>query len=309
MVSRKDRKLEYAFRQKEKGIKNKECAYLCAIGVRWFQKLYAEYKMAGTLPRLNWERRPKTCLNDGQKALIAKAMQESQMQGAVHLRLYIKKHYGENIAHNKIHAYLLKQGIAMEDKEKKKQRIYRLYARDHSFSLGHLDWHHSKCIPGKQVCVLIDDASRNILAGGEFDNALEDYTIQIVEKGMKDAWNTYSSVWRQMNTDKGSQFYANTKNADGEKGQSRFELFLAAHAIKHIPSRRNHPQTNGKNERWFRTYEENRMKFASFDAFIAWYNNRIHLGLSRKEGITPNEAIVHKLQPESLIGLFFRRFD
>ena len=129
MVSRKDRKLEYAFRQKEKGIKNKECAYLCAIGVRWFQKLYAEYKMAGTLPRLNWERRPKTCLNDGQKALIAKAMQESQMQGAVHLRLYIKKHYGENIAHNKIHAYLLKQGIAMEDKEKKKQRIYRLYAR------------------------------------------------------------------------------------------------------------------------------------------------------------------------------------
>lgn len=38
-----------------------------------------------------------------------------------------------------------------------------------------------------------------------------------------------------------------------------------------------------------------------------WYNNTIHLGLSRKEGITPNEAVVNKLQPEALIGLFFRR--
>jgi len=70
MVSRKERKLEYAFRQKEKGIKNKECAYVCAIGMRWFQKLYTEYKMTGKIPKLNWERRPRTYLRDEQKALI-----------------------------------------------------------------------------------------------------------------------------------------------------------------------------------------------------------------------------------------------
>ena len=79
--------------------------------------------------------------------------------------------------------------------------------------------------------------------------------------------------------------------------------------IKHIPSRRNHPQTNGKEERWFRTYEENRHKFKSFNEFIKWYNDRIHLGLSRKEGITPNEMIINKLQPESILGLFFRQIN
>jgi len=309
MVSRKERKLGYAFKQKEKGIKNQECAYLCAIGIRWFQKLYAEYKMTGTIPRLNWDRRPKTELRDEQKALIDKAIQESQMRGAVHLRLYIKKHYRQRIPHNKIHDYLLKQGIAKEDKEKKKQRIYRLYERDHSFSLAHLDWHVSKCVPGKQVCVVEDDASRLILRGGEYDQALEEHNIDLMKQAILKAYRDYSTVIRQVNTDKGSQFYANTKTADGGKGTCAFEEFLQQQAIKHIPSRRNHPQTNGKNERWFRTYEENRMRFATFDAFIRWYNNRIHLGLSRREGVTPQEAVLNKLRPESLIGLFFRRLE
>ncbi len=40
-----------------------------------------------------------------------------------------------------------------------------------------------------------------------------------------------------------------------------------------------------------------------------WYNNRIHLGLNRREGVTPDEAIVRKLRPESLLGLFFRMVD
>ena len=34
-----------------------------------------------------------------------------------------------------------------------------------------------------------------------------------------------------------------------------------------------------------------------------------NLGLDRKKGITPNEAILNKLRPGSLIGLFFRWAD
>ena len=123
------------------------------------------------------------------------------------------------------------------------------------------------------------------------------------------AYEKYSSVIRECNSDKGSQFYNNTKNKEGERNKNEFELFLEMNNINHITSRRNHPQTNGKEERWFRTYEENRHKFKSFKEFMDWYNNMIHLGLSRKEGITPNEAIGFKLQPEAVLGLFFRRFD
>jgi hypothetical protein len=52
--------------------------------------------------------------------------------------------------------------------------------------------------------------------------------------------------------------------------------------------------------------EVKEMKFKSFKEFIKWYNDKIHLGLSRKEGITPNEAIINKLQPEAILGLFLR---
>ena len=144
-------------------------------------------------------RRP---LKEEDEILIDKAVQESKLTGSVLIRLYIKKHYGKTLPNNKIHKYLLKKGISQEDEEKKRQRVYRLYERDHSFSLGHLDWHESKCIPGKQVCVLIDDASRDIIGGDEYNNALEDYNIQIVKEGKKIAWKKYSSLWIQINTDK-----------------------------------------------------------------------------------------------------------
>ena len=51
MVCRKERKLEWTFKQKEKGEKNKDLAFVCGVDIRWFQKLYAEYKMFGKIPR------------------------------------------------------------------------------------------------------------------------------------------------------------------------------------------------------------------------------------------------------------------
>lgn len=307
MVKLKERKLQWTLRQK--GPKNKELAYHLGVGIRRWQQIKAYYHKTGDIPKLVKTRRPTIALQEEDMTLIDKALQESKLSGAVTLRLYIAKHHHRNIPCGKIHQYLLSKGISQEDKEKQKQRKYRFYNREHSFSLVHLDWHVSKCLPGKQVCVVIDDASRLIACGGEFDQALEEYNIKLMKQAMHRSFGAYSAAIREVNTDKGSQFYANKKTDEGDKGMCAFEQFLEEHAIKHIPSRRNHPQTNGKNERWFRTYEENRMKFATFDAFIQWYNNRIHLGLSRKEGITPKEAVLNKLQPESLIGLFFRRLE
>ena len=170
-----------------------------------------------------------------------------------------------------------------------------------------MDFHESKVLPGKHVITWEDDASRNMLAGDEFDEATTENAISVVRKAKRVAWENYATILRALNTDKGSQFFANKSGSDGVKGVSEFEHYLALEGIKHISSRRNHPQTNGKEERWFRTYEEKRLKFSSFHEFAEWYNNRIHLGLNRKEGITPNEAVVQKLRPESWLGLFLRR--
>ena len=304
MVRLKERKLAWALRQTDK--KNREVAYICGIGVRRFQQLKAYYRRTGQIPMLNPNRRPPRPLTEEEKRLIDNTVVESRVTSAVTLRLHIIKYYGKTLPRNKIHAYLLRKGVAQEDEKKKRQRHYRSYQRKHTFSLGHMDWHESRVHPGKQVTVWEDDASRLILAGGEFDRATEEGAEKVVREAQRVAYEHYSALLSELNTDQGTQFYGNARNRKGERVPSHFEKFLEKQGIHHIRSRRNHPQTNGKEERWFRTYEEKRHLFRSFEEFVAWYNTRIHLGLSRTEGITPQEAALTRLRPECLLGLFFR---
>lgn len=306
MVKLREDKLKWALKQKDK--KNNELASLYGIGLRRFLQLKAKYKKTGEIPKLNPQRRPKTFLKPEEIELLKKAIKESKLSGAISLRLYIQKYHSKLLPYGKIHNYLLCNNVSKEDPKKKKQRKYCRYERTHSFSLGHMDYHVTKCIKDKQLIVWIDDASRYILAGAEFDEATTSNAIIIVKQAQQVAWSDFKSILRELNTDKGSQFYANKFNDKGEKGVSEFEKFLDQEGINHIPSRRNHPQTNGKNERWHRTYEEKRALFDSFQEFIHWYNNRIHLGLSRSEGITPSEAVNYKLPEDSLWRIFFDKY-
>jgi putative transposase len=309
MVKLTNKKRKWAIDQVISGKEStQEIAEIYNVSNRWIQILVRHYKNTGEYPVLNRMRRPKIELTEEEKELIDKAVKESCLTGAVHLRLYVEKHYGKKLPYNKVHRHLLRAGFSKEDAKKKKQRKYGRYEREHSFSLVHLDWHESKVIEGKQVCVVFDDASRKVICGDEFDSATGENAIALMKKAIAIAYDKYSSVIRECNTDKGSQFYCNKNDNQGNRGKVEFELFLEKQRINHIPSRRNHPQTNGKNERWFRTYNENRGRYKSFKDFIDWYNDKIHLGLNRKEGVTPNEAIGFKLQPEAVIGLLFRRF-
>lgn len=56
-------------------------------------------------------------------------------------------------------------------------------------------------------------------------------------------------------TDRGTQFYANKKDKNGE-GESSFSEFLNNNGIKHIKAGIRPPQTNDKIEKWFDTYEK-----------------------------------------------------
>ena len=85
--------------------------------------------------------------------------------------------------------------------------------------------------------------------------------------------------------------------------------YLDSQGIKHIPSRRKNPQTNGKIERWWQEYRKHRHRFLSADEFMNWYNNRIHGALELNHLETPSEAFIRKLRPEVLIGLFFKRLE
>jgi len=110
-------------------------------------------------------------------------------------------------------------------------------------------------------------------------------------------------------TDRGTQFYASA----GEKkvkGISKFERFLLESGIKHIVGRVNHPQTNGKIERFFGTLKAKARYFNSIDELIYWYNNkRPHMSLNLDELETPIRLFLRKLTPERVMGYVWRWFD
>ena len=76
---------------------------------------------------------------------------------------------------------------------------------------------------------------------------------------------------REVITEHGTQFYGVKRDYNGESDHS-FENFCKEYDIKQIYARVKHPQTNGKVERWFQTYEKDRHRFSSFESFVDWYN-------------------------------------
>ena len=85
-------------------------------------------------------------------------------------------------------------------------------------------------------------------------------------------------------------------NKFDKKGKSnhKFQEALEEIGIVFIPSKKRHPQTNGKNERFFgildREFDE---RFETIAEFIEWYNNE---RLSEAvDYMTPSEAYKKRL--------------
>jgi len=119
---------------------------------------------------------------DGKFVDLILEIHKKQRLGARRLEKIIEFEHGIHIPHNKIHKVLLEHGLANESKNKKKRRkAWIRYEREHSLTAVHLDWHTSK-INGKELCVVLDDSSRCILAGNEFDEATAENSINLVQE-------------------------------------------------------------------------------------------------------------------------------
>ena len=90
-----------------------------------------------------------------------------------------------------------------------------------------------------------------------------------------------------------------------------FDVFLAKNDIKHILARVKHPQTNGKIEKWYHTYEKSRKLFDDFDKFVEWYNSiRYHESLDEKHYLqTPEDAFWSRMPDECKLNQFLLRME
>lgn len=286
--------------KKKQGFSTRYVANKAGVGERRVQQLYKYYLETNSMPELKKTRRPRTFLSDGQKRIIEDVYSRHKV-GARLLKLVLDQEIPNNrIAKNKIYEYLKHKGYSKPDKNKQKQRKRTRYERKHSGSLGHMDTHFCKWNPNIKLIAFMDDASRKVLAAHEGGNSNAEISIKVAKEAIKEAWK-YRVLIKQINTDRGTEFFA------AEKGKKQHKIhefirFLETQGIKHIPSRIKNPQTNGKLERWHQEYEKHRPSFSSLSAFIEWCNNRIHGELRN----TPNKAFLNKLPPESLIGMLFQ---
>lgn len=280
----------------KKKVSTDDAAFIYKVSRRRVQQLVNEYQDTGKVPELKKNRRPRTFLTQEQKDAIENAWKETRL--GARLLYYELNRRKWKIPKNKMHKHLVATGKSVPDPRKQKKRKRCRYEREHSGSLIHGDWYENLVLK-KQVIAWEDDASRLILAGGEFGRATAGNSIKTLKKAVARA-GEWSVLIREANTDRGSQFINN------RGGMARFVKKLGEFGIRHVPSRVRNPQTNGKLERLFQEYQKHRGRFSSFDEFAEWYNNRLHGALDLERAERPMEAWQRKLPPESMIGLFNR---
>ena len=254
-------------------------------------QLVAEYRETGKYPVLKTRGRKPLQLTDYERNEIIRAKITLNL-GSAMIADYLRVKRGIHIGNNRVHEVLLEEGLTQLDPSKSnRRRPWVRYEREHSLSAVHMDWYCSD--DGvTQVCVVIDDASRMILSGGEFREQTAAHSIAL----LKEAYEKYQHIApiREVITDHGTQFYAVKRDYNGEADHS-FEQFCAEYGIHHILARVKHPQTNGKVERFFQTYRKNRNRFSSFEEFADWYNKiRPHMSLDWSRMETPEMAFYRK---------------
>jgi putative transposase len=253
---------------------------------------------------MNPRRRPPgPPLTPRQQQLILETYRETP-RGATKLYLALLRR-GIRIPKMKIYRFAQAQGWVKANRRKQRPRSRVRYERAHSGSLLHGDYHrtsdtHPHCILWE------DDASRMLLSGGEFPTATAQHAISTLQVALRRAarWNLEI---REVNTDRGCQFFASERENTPVVGKAVFQRFLRTQGIRHVVSRVRNPQTNGKLERIWLEYDRHRWRFATLAQFIEWHNDQIHDALWIELLETPREAWQRKMPPETQLGLFLRR--
>jgi len=165
---------------------------------------------------------------------------------------------GYSIDNNRINQVLKEAGFAMSEPKKWHRKKLIRYERECSNSLWHVDWHEIKDPRWKGLWLIVyeDDSSRFIVGYGVYPTPTSKYSVNVLKKAIE----KYGKP-EEILSDHGTTFYT-VESDEMDKG---FEKFL-------IVGRVDHPQTNGKVEKFFDIFEKKVKFFNSVDEFMNWYN-------------------------------------
>lgn len=282
------RKILLILKMKNEGETTYQIRKKVGVTIQRINQIWKLYKISGEIPFIGKQMgRPRKSIPK-EWVEITKTAHKKYRFGASILEPIIERDFKIHIPHNIIHEILLQEKLAipLNDKVVRKKKIKR-YERRHSLSLGHIDW-HQRPMDGPWVFGVQDDASRALLSLIECSSPTTEQSITGMEGALQ-----HGQI-REVLSDNGGQF---TCNHPGHREESRFEQYLIMKGIRHIRTKPKHPQSNGKIEKWFDTYERHRDAFENKDAFIDWYNQiRPHTSLNFKVLETPWQAFKRKMR-------------
>ncbi len=282
-----EKKRKWIIQQFRLGRSATSIARIQKISRRYVYKLAIKYKKEGSAAYKGKKSgRPKIGINPAFRKKVVE-IRKSDDYGSEKIH-YVITQEGCTVSQHIIQRILDEEGLTDPCPKRKGQRKYVRYQWPMSNYMWHCDWSEYK---GKWYCVFIDDRSRKIVAAGEFDNATTKNALFVLYQAI--LTNEVCPV--VVLSDKGPQFYANKYDKTGKKGMSEFEKELEKLGIDFWTSRRNHPQTNGKMEKWFDTMKKRFKKHPeeTLQDFVKWYNEkRIHHALGYD---TPEKVYWEKL--------------
>ncbi len=297
-VALEQSQIEWIIKTKIEGKRsNEEIARVQEVSVRRVQQLYAQYKRTGgTIPVLKEPGRPRSETSEYERRTILDAFHRWRAC-ACYLEKMLSAR-GIYISHRKIHRVLREEGLALDEPHKRGRRKWIRYEREHSNSLWHADWHQIDDPRWKDRWLICyeDDASRFIPGHGVYPTLTSPYSVEVLDRAIK----RYGKP-RSVLSDHGSTFYA-VESVAREKGLTEFEKYLLKNKITFITGRVDHPQTNGKLEKFFDIFEKKVKFFSSIDEFFDWYNcDRPHGAFDLSKLETPVQMFYKKMEDRESI--------
>ncbi|MFH1669896.1 MAG: DDE-type integrase/transposase/recombinase [Candidatus Woesearchaeota archaeon] len=213
-----------------------------------------------------------------------------QRCGARKLHAILKKK-GFSVSLRKISQVLKTECLQKPCPKRQRPRKYKRYEWPLPNFMWHTDWHVIKAekLKGQNFISYLDDCSRKIMAHGVFDAMTTRNSLLTLYKAIAQ----HKVTPFELNSDRGSQFIPSKVGKKG-KANSAFQEVLQELGILFIPSRRRHPQTNGKLEKFHHILDtEFDDRFETIDQFIDWYNNE--RASEAVDYMTPKEAYEKRL--------------
>ena len=312
-------RVRWIIRQKRRGeMTNAQIAESMKVSVPWVKKLWQRYR--GYEPKnITYPARmgrPAGSVPGRREHSTVLSGRHRNECGAHGLEEDIEEDTGLHIPHNTIHKVLMDENMAEVQPKKSGQRKWVRYERTYSNSMWHTDY--KMLDDGRWFIAYMDDASRFITGFGVFDAATGRHALEVLGKAMEEHGRPASIL-----TDRGAQFYAN-ESESRRRGETEFEKELVRLDIRHVLARINHPQTNGKLERFHGELQRRLPRFIGAshhktvrgppaghvgDIFnssgptdpvarlIKWYNyDRRHMSLKNRRE-TPAQAFQRKMPP------------